>query len=296
MISIDNMMVFTKVVEIHSFTQAAEVLGISKARVSQIVTKLEQSLNTRLLQRTTRSLSLTDAGLRYYEKCCVIQALVGEANSEVQITNNDISGMIRISMPVGSVDIINLLSDFIGQYPRVELDIIESDSYSNLIESRCDLAIRAASVLEDSSLHAAKIGEFSEVICASPEYLKNVAPLQYIQDLLKLDWVSHEIVHGDKQLTFKLQQGDVVTLSHKPKVQVRTTNSLKTFLLNHIGFGILPSFSVKNELLSGELVRVLDHIDIATIPWYVMYQNRTLMPLRVRALMEFLKQKGQMLK
>jgi len=290
MISIDDMMVFTKVVETQSFTKAAEQLGVGKARVSQIVTKLEERLNTRLLHRTTRSLSLTDTGVGYYKKCQMIQELATQANTDAQKFSNEPSGLIRISTPFGNAQYINLFSQFLNQHPQIQLDIIESDSYSNLIESRCDIAIRASSALEDSSLYATKIGEFGDILCASPEYLKRFDEPESAQDLLKLDWVSHEIVHGDKLLMLKSPLGEVVKLSKKPKVQVRATNSLKEFLLNHIGFGVLPDFAVKDELASGKLVRILPKVHDVTIPLYAVYQNKTLMPLRTRTLIDFLKQ------
>ncbi len=291
MISLDDMMVFAKVVETQSFTQSAEELGIGKARVSQIITKLEQGLNTRLLYRTTRSLSLTDSGIRYYEKCCVIQELASQANTEAQSISHEPSGVLRISTPNDNAAYINLFSEFLSQHPQIQLDIIESDSYINLIASRCDIAIRSSSALEDSSLYAMKFGEFTDILCASPEYLKHFDELQSAQDLLKLDWVSHEIVHGNKRLVLKSSQGEEVKLNHKPKVQVRNTNSLKGFLKNHIGFGILPNIVVNDELASGELVRILPNVHDVTIPLHAVYQNKTLMPLRTRALIEFLKQK-----
>ncbi|MCG7587635.1 LysR family transcriptional regulator, partial [Photobacterium sp. OFAV2-7] len=130
MISLDDMMVFTKVVETQSFTKAAEQLGVGKARVSQIVTKLEQGLNTRLLHRTTRSLSLTDTGVQYYKKCQMIQELAMQANTDAQTFSNEPSGLIRISVPIGNAAYLNLFSQFLGQYPQIQLDVVESDSYS----------------------------------------------------------------------------------------------------------------------------------------------------------------------
>ena len=288
--SIDDMMVFAKVVETQSFTLAAEALGIGKARVSQIVTRLEQALNTRLLYRTTRALSLTDAGISYYDKCRMIQELAQQANAEIQTFNTDPSGIIRIATPISSAAVINMLSDFLHLYPQIKLDILESDSYVNLTETRCDIAIRASSALEDSSLYATQIGKFHQIICASPTYLTNFEPLQTAQDLLKLDWVSHEIVQGDKQLVFKSANGEIIKLNIQPKVQVRTMPSLKAFLLNHIGFGVLPSSEVRRELASGKLVQVLTDIHDSAVPCYAVYQEKALIPLRTRTLISFLRQ------
>ncbi|ELR67890.1 Transcriptional regulator, LysR family [Photobacterium marinum] len=296
MISLDDMMVFTRVVETQSFTKAADQLGIGKARVSQIVTKLEKELNTRLLHRTTRSLSLTDTGLGYYEKCQMIQELATQANTEAQKFSSEPSGLIRISTPIGNATYTNIFSKFLNQYPQVQLDLLESDSYSDLIESRCDIAIRASSALEDSSLYATRIGEFNDILCASPDYIRRFHELKSAQDLLKLDWISHHIVHGDKQLLLKSSQGEVVKLNMKPKVQVRTTNTLKDFLIKHVGFGVLPDFAVKKELASGELVRILPNIHDVTIPLYAVYQNKALMPLKTRTLIDFLKKEGETLK
>lgn len=289
MISLDDMMVFAKVAEKQSFTQAADDLDIGKARVSQIVSKLEQALNTRLLHRTTRSLSLTDAGLRYYEKCKLIGDIASEANAETQDANQIPSGTIRISTP--SSALVDILSEFLHLYPEIKLDIIESDSYSNLIESRCDIALRASSALEDSSLYAVKLGYFRDMICATPTYLSKVETVLAPEDLLSLDWISHHIVHGDKQLTMTNSQGQVTRLAHSPKVQVRTAATVKEFVLNHLGFAIMPSFMMKEELARGDLVRILPDVHDLEIPIYAVYQEKALMPLRVRTLIEFLKQK-----
>ncbi len=290
MISIDDMMVFTKVVEAQSFTRAAQELGLGKARVSQIISQLEQKLQTRLLNRTTRSLSLTDSGGHYYEKCCMIQDLANQANTQAKNISHEPSGPMRISMPCGNTALIGLLSEFIGLYPQIELDIIESDSCINLIKSRCDIAIRASSALEDSRLHAVKIGEFKDVICASPKYLARFDKLNSAKDLLRLSWVSHEIAQGSKQLMFTSSNREVVKLNQVPKVLVRTTHALRGFLLNQVGFGMIPDFAVKDELANGRLVRILPQLHDLTIALYVVYQEKALMPLSTRVLIDFLKQ------
>ncbi len=292
MISLDDMIVFSVVARKRSFTQAAEELGIGKSRVSQIISKLEQQLNSRLLHRTTRSLSLTDSGARYYEKCLAIAEIANEANMEAQDGHQIPSGTIRISTP--SMALIDLLSEFLSTYPEIKLDIIESDSYSNLIESRCDIALRASSTLEDSSLYAVKLGYFCDMICASPQYLEKVGGVNRVEDLIELDWVSHHIVHGEKQLTFTNNLGNTTQLVHTPKVQVRTSASVKGFVLNHLGFAILPSFMIKQELKAGSLTRILPDVHDLKIPLYAVYQEKALMPLRVRVLIEFLKQKSEM--
>ena len=293
MISLDDMMVFTKVVETQSFTKAGEQLGIGKARVSQIVTKLEQALDTRLLHRTTRSLSLTESGSAYHQKCQTIQDLAMQANAEAKVQSTKPSGLIRISTSVGNAGYIHLFSQFIKQYPQIKLDIVESDSYSDLITSRCDLAIRASSALEDSSLYATRVGEIKDVLCASPDYLAQFPPLHAAEDLLQLDWISHRVVHGDKQIQLTSSQGKITKLTKQAKVSVNTTRSIREFLINQVGFAIVPDYAVKEELASGQLVRILPEVHDITIPLYAVYQNKALMPLRIRTFIDFLKQESR---
>lgn len=295
MISIDDMMVFCMVAENQSFTLAAKNLGLGKARVSQVVTKLEKSLNTRLLNRTTRSLSLTMAGEQYYEKCRDIREIASRANTEVQSVRTEPSGVLRIAIPMGIYSFSSLLSRFLSEYPRISLEVIESDGYQNLIESKCDVAIRAALSLQDSSLYATQIGQLHDMLCASPEYLARFAPVTGVDALRGMDWISHEIVHGDKMLVLRSAEGVTQKIKHTPKVRVQSTASLKHFLLNHSGFGILPGLVIQRELERGELVRILPDVHDVTIPIYAVYLDKALMPLKVRAFLDFLKQHPAML-
>ena len=289
MISLDDMMVFCKVAEKSSFTHAATELGLGKARVSQIVTKLESSINTRLIHRTTRSLSLTDAGQDYYEHCLMIREIASRANSDAKSIRKEPSGVLRISIPLGTTALSALLSDFLLQYPQISLDIIESDGYQNLIETRCDIAIRASMELEDSSLYATKVGEIRDILCVSPEYLSKVGGINHPDELSKMDWISHEIVHGDNTIVLRSKNSEVIKIKQKARVLVRTAASLKQFVLNNIGFGILPSFVIQDELVNGELVQILPNHHEVHIPLYAVYVDKAYMPLKVRALLDYLK-------
>ena len=190
MISLDAMMVFVIVAETRSFTKAAERLAVSKARVSQIVSELEQQLKTRLLNRSTRALSLTDAGELYFEKCQLIQALALDAQQQIQDITLNLSGLIRIAAPVGVKQLIQALSDFMQIYPHIDIQLIESDAYSNLIDDRFDIAIRThLETVANTNLYAAPLGAFQAVLCASPRYLAKFPPLQNLADLQALTWL-----------------------------------------------------------------------------------------------------------
>lgn len=288
-ISLDDMMTFCFVVETRSFTKAAEELGIGKARVSQIISRLEQRLNTKLLNRSTRSLAVTDAGQTYFEQCVLIRDIALKANSSMQSHKLEPSGTLKISVPLGLPLIGDLLSKFIEKYPKVTLDILESDKYQNLIQSRCDIAIRASVELEDSSLYAVKVGEINDIICASPEYLEKFDRVNEPEHLKDLDWISHQIVHGDNILHLHSDKRGKTKVQKKAKVLVRTSSTMKRFLLNGMGFGLLPSFVVKKELESGQLTRILDQYHDVRIPLYAVYVNKKYMPYNLEVFLDYLK-------
>ncbi|MGF1735889.1 LysR family transcriptional regulator [Photobacterium satsumensis] len=288
-ISLDDMMVFAVVVEQQSFTKAADILGLGKARVSQVVSRLELDLDTRLLNRTTRSLSLTEAGTLYYQKCKEIQDIAQMANTEVQLDTDEPSGLIRISTPLGSRELVKQLSHFLTLYPKISLDIIESDGYQDLTEERCDIAIRASTALADSSLYAIKIGEFTDMLCASKSYLERFPPVKDVNDLADMSWFSHAIVHGRKHLVLNNGQGQTTVLNKEPALSVRTTSMLRDFVLTGEGFAIMPSFVIENELESGQITRLLPQLHGVTVSLYAVYQHKALMPKKVRALIDFLK-------
>lgn len=288
-ISLDDMMVFAVVVEQQSFTKAAGILDLGKARVSQVVSRLELDLDTRLLNRTTRSLSLTEAGTLYYQKCKEIRDIAQMANTEVQLDTDEPSGLIRISTPVGSRELVKQLSHFLTLYPKISLDIIESDGYQDLTEERCDIAIRASTALADSSLYAIKIGEFTDMLCASKSYLERFPPVKDVNDLVDMSWLSHAIVHGRKHLVLNNGQGQTTVLNKEPALSVRTTSMLRDFVLTGEGFAIMPSFVIENELESGQITRLLPQLHGVTVSLYAVYQHKALMPKKVRALIDFLK-------
>ena len=290
MISLDAMMVFVTVAETRSFTKAAERLALSKARVSQIVSELEQQLNTRLLNRSTRALSLTDAGELYFEKCQLIQALALDAQQQIQDITLNLSGLIRIAAPVGVKQLIQALSDFMQIYPHIDIQLIESDAYSNLIDDRFDIAIRThLETVANTNLYAAPLGAFQAVLCASPRYLAKFPPLQNLADLQALTWLCHSIVNKDKQLKITDIKGNEHCIHSNPRIIANTALALKSFLLNHMGFSLLPTYFLEDELKQGRLVPILAEHYSLQIPCYAVYANRQLMPLRIRLLIDFLK-------
>lgn len=172
MISPADMVLFAAVVREGSFTRAARQLGITKQTTSERISKLEEQLGVRLLERTTRRLRMTESGAAYYDRCAAIAAQIDEANDEVQQQQAEPVGLLRVSSPMlyGRRYLAPVVADFLSRYPKASVELVLADRRVNLIEEGLDLAIRIGS-FDDSSLVARKLGEGPVYFVASPGFL-----------------------------------------------------------------------------------------------------------------------------
>lgn len=282
------MMVFTAVANLGSFTKAGEQLGLGRARVSQIVGQLEHKLNVKLLNRTTRSLSLTEIGGEYLEKCRLIYDLAEEANAIAQDAQESVSGVLRIKVPVGGALITPVVAAFLRAHPDVRVDLVESDTAVDLTESRIDVAFMSGP-LADSTLRTVPMGSIFEILCASREYLDEHGTPGSVQDLARLDWVCHYEEQKSGSIRIRQSGATNVKLKLKPKVVATSVLAIKSFIVNGAGFGVLPSAFVMDELKSGQIVRILPEFQGYDIPLLAVYGYQNMVPLKVRVFLDFIK-------
>uniref|UniRef100_A5WED8 Transcriptional regulator, LysR family n=1 Tax=Psychrobacter sp. (strain PRwf-1) TaxID=349106 RepID=A5WED8_PSYWF len=185
MVKADDMVLFVQVVDDGSFSKAADKLGLTNSVVSKRIARLEESLNTQLLYRTTRKLSLTDAGRTLYHKAKIAQSAFQEAQNAVTRYGEDMKGLIRITMPVVSANLLlsDAIADFCKKYPDISVELNITNRLVDLIEEGFDLAIRTAK-LEDSSLIARRLIDSQWIICAAPKYLKQHGTPKTHDDLI----------------------------------------------------------------------------------------------------------------
>src|SRR4051794_6644985 len=168
---LNEMLVFTRVVQAGSFTAGAAALGMPKSSVSRKVSELEERLKARLLQRTTRKLSLTDVGRIYYEHCARIVSEVEDAERAVNSLQETPRGLLRVTAPTNFAFLGPIVSDYLKRYPEVRVDLFCTGRTVDLVEERFDVAIRAGA-LADSSLIARSLGSAKWLLVATPAYLK----------------------------------------------------------------------------------------------------------------------------
>lgn len=283
------MQVFVSVVDSGSFSESARRLGISQPSASRQVNALEEHLGVRLLQRSTRRLSLTEAGQIYYEKARRIQQDLLEAQQSVSGFRETPSGVLRISTSYAWVEMITpLLSEFLQQYPQIKLDIECNDQVQNIIEDQLDLVIRVGA-LEDSSFIAAPISPIRMVACATRTYLQRNGAPWTAADLSNHSFVVHR--NFSRMLVI---QGDEPPQPIKAAGLV-SSNALSVMLAalrQHLGLAVLPDLLINHLLETGELVNLMPEAEFQIINFpvshvYALYSDRKHLPAKVRAFLDF---------
>lgn len=284
--------VFCKVIETQSFTQAANQQNISVAMASKLVSQLEEHLKTRLLQRTTRKIVPTEAGMLYYQRCQAILLDLSEADSSISNMATSLQGNLLISVPrdFGLLYISPNLSKFIELHPNLHVEIEFEDKRVDLVAEGYDLALRIG-YMQDSSLVARKISSSPMHFVASPSYLESrgtpLTPddLEYHQGLLYKSSLNQ--VHWQSTKANQIQR-------YKIQSKVVSNNGMALLEMTKAGLGIsnAPDFFVKDALASGELVEILSEYKQKPLDIYVVYPNRRHLPAKVRAFIEFLASLG----
>ncbi|MDB1125832.1 LysR family transcriptional regulator [Vibrio algarum] len=264
-----SMVVFTHIVEQGSFSAAAKQVDLSRTVVSYHMKKLEDNLGVKLINRSTRSLSLTEAGKAYYESCRVITEQAQFAQQKMDNFKNEPQGLIKITCPVnvGLQLIVPALNEFKEQFPKIDLDVMLSDDVINIIQEGIDLAIRGAP-LPDSGLIASKLSTLQTCLCASPDYLNKHGRPKTPTDLDTHTWV----VYKQSSTTLELTKG---TRSFRVKVagSISTNNAAArtAFVEGGHGLGRIPVYDVAPRLKQGKLETVLDDYFLSPIHVYGVF-------------------------
>jgi DNA-binding transcriptional LysR family regulator len=285
------MAIFAKVVAAGSLSAAARELGLSPAVVSRRLAALEARLGTRLLQRTTRSLRLTDEGAAYYEACNRILAEVEEADSAASAGSVEPRGVLRVAMPAsfGHQHIAPLVPKFAARYPKVRLALSLSDRTVNIMEEGFDLAIRIAE-LEDSSLAARKLAPNRRVVCASPQYLARHGTPATPDDLAHHNFL---IIGAENNFSMNLEFKDPKGRPGSVRVSGRYAcdnwEVLRDWALAGLGVALKSTWDVRRHLEDGSLVALCPGYRFDTdVALYAVYPHRRYLPAKTRAFIEFL--------
>ncbi|WNG19439.1 LysR family transcriptional regulator [Cystobacter fuscus] len=276
---------FARVVEHRSFTQAAQALGVSKSVVSARVARLEARVGEPLLIRTTRKLTVTDAGMGVYAHCA---RMLQEAGAATRGATDAGRGTLRINAPVSFAQmyLAGPMARFLATHPDTHVELVLSDRLVDLVEERVDVAIRITR-LRDSNLVARKLATTSLHVCAAPVYLERRGTLERPEDLLHHDCLRYTHLRAEDEWRFYGPQGRI-RVPVSGSLSTGNGTMLREAVAQGIGLAMLPRFMVDEDLRSGRLVTVLD--DFAPRPMgihAIHAAGRTPAP-RLRALLDVL--------
>jgi DNA-binding transcriptional LysR family regulator len=285
-----RMAVYAKVVEAGSFSAAALALGLGKSVVSEHVTALERRFGVRLIHRSTRSLTTTEEGRRFYARCRQMLDAAEGARLDLDDQRQRPTGTIRLtaSYNLGLGFLIERLARFRARHPELAIDLVLEDAVVNLIEEGFDLALRVGQ-LPGNRLHAAPLGRCEMRLYAAPAYLERHPRPREPADLATAPWVSiTQLPHPDR-LALQHRSGRRQTVRVRPTVRTNTGIAARSFIAAGVGIGLLPDYGARSLEATGELVRLLPEWREQDRPISAIFPTRDHMPLKTRILLDFLR-------
>jgi DNA-binding transcriptional LysR family regulator len=284
---LDGMAVFVEVINAGSFTAAARSLGHSTSYISKQVTRLEKRLGSRLLNRTTRTISLTDAGRAYYERCSQIMIDAENAERSINRLQETPSGLLRINAPVsfGSRHLLDVFSTFMQSYPDVKLEVEFNDRLIDVVAEGYDVVIRVGEI-KDSSLVARKITSSKSVVLASPDYIKRKGKPQRVEDLTQHDCIAYSLLPAPTQWAF-YKDGQRSSVTVDPCAMCNNAELEVAMLVQGIGIARLPLFTCEQEVASGALQIILQDYEQHQLDVFAVYPHRQYLTAKVRAFVDY---------
>jgi len=285
---LEDITVFIRVVDAGGISRAAEQLGIAKSAVSRRLVDLETRLGVRLLNRTTRTSSLTEAGRDFYERSIKIVDDIAELNALTKDSNTGLEGTINLAAPLsfGLSHLAPAINDFLSLHPELTININFSDSQINLIEEGLDLAVRIAD-LKDSSLIARKLSPIRTQLCASPDYLKKHGTPKSVNDLKHHQLLQYNLSSTSTwKLTDKL--GEQHFINVKAKIMANNGDFLKDMAIAGHGIIMMPTFISGKAVANGELIPILSDYITPQLNAYAVYPQTRYLSQRTRLLIDFL--------
>jgi len=285
---LDGIAAFVGVMDAGSFTAAAQALGHSTSYISKEITRLEKRLGSRLLNRTTRTISLTDAGRAYYERCS--QIIIDAENAERSISHlqETPSGLLRLnsSISFGSTYLLGILGQFMHQYPEIKLEVDFNDRFIDIISEGYDVVIRVGEI-KDSNLIARKFTSSRAVVVASPDYLKRNGCPQSAEELSQHECIAYSLLPTPKTWSF-YKEGVRSNITFEPRVMCNNAEIEVSMVMQGIGITRIPLFICEKEIQNGNLQIILDDYDSIEYDIFAVFPHRQYLTAKVRAFVDFL--------
>jgi len=284
---LDSMSILVAVVDSGSLSAAARRLGMPLATVSRKVAELESHLKTRLIQRTTRQLSLTEAGASYVAACRRILDEIAEAERAATGEYASPKGELVVTAPVvfGRLHVVPVVAEFLAHYPEIDVSLMLTDRVVHLMEEQADVAVRIGE-LPDSTLMATRVGTVRRVVCASPAYLATHGVPVKPRDLAAHQCITFEVLASTRAWVFGSGKSEVSVPVHS-RFAVNTAEAAIAAAKLGVGLVRVLSYQVADAIRDNGLSIVLDTFESAPLPISLVHKGQTPLPLKLRAFLDF---------
>lgn len=289
MLAPETLHIYLRVAELASFTKAADSLGLSKAGISAAIRDLEAMVGTRLLQRTTRKVQMTQDGLAFYERSRDMLDEMDELQTMFQ-ADAELAGRLRVDLPLAVARniVIPQLPAFLQAYPRLQVELSSTDRRVDLVAEGFDCIMRVGE-LSDSTLVARRLGQFRMVNCASPAYLARYGTPQTLADLARHQLVDYATTLGGRTALFDyVEDGQHRTLAVPAAVSVNNSDAYQASCLAGLGIIQVPETGAAELIAQGRLVPILPGYRAPAMPVTLLYASRRHLSRRVQRLMAWL--------
>ena len=285
---LDAMQAFTKVVALGSYAEAGRQLGLTRSAVSKGVIELEQILGARLLDRTTRKVSVTEAGMAYYERCLAILADIEETELQVSRLHDEPKGPLKVNAPMsfGTLHVGRAVADFMAAYPDLQVELALNDRFIDPVEEGFDVTIRIAD-LKDSSLIARKLAPSRRVLVASPDYVRANGYPESPDDLVNHQCLNYG--HTTLMQRWNLTDGGkALNVPINSRLCANNGDVLRDAALAGQGITKLPTFLIGSEIEAGRLEVVLEDFPPTQLSIYALYAPNRYLAAKSRLFIDFL--------
>jgi DNA-binding transcriptional LysR family regulator len=290
--TLHNMRVFVRVVEAGSLTAAGHHLNATTTQVSRSISDLERHLRTRLLNRTTRRIALTEAGERYLQRCEQIFALVEQAEAEVGDAQAKPAGTLKVHSMTGFGQhyIVPAISRYRERYPDVRVELTLSQRTPDLLHEGFDVSLTVATESPDSGLMSQRLGSAFSIACASPAYLKHKGTPLVPGDLTRHNCLQLvKSVFPANEWTFDGPNGKESVALGSATLRINIAEALAVAVQEGMGVGLLPAYSIADGLQSGKIVRILPEYTSQQMNAYALYPSRQYLDAKIRTWIDFLR-------
>ncbi|TXC67979.1 LysR family transcriptional regulator [Sphingomonas ginsenosidivorax] len=280
--------VFVLTAELGSLSKAAEALGMSNAATSRHLSSLEERLGARLIHRSTRRLTLSEVGESYYSSCRTFLGDMREADTAVNATSLNPTGVLRVSASLFfSVHIAPLLDEYTARYPNVTVHVEVANRYHDLVDDNIDVAIRAREYENDSAIMIRRLAQTRRILTVSPEYLAKHGPPEGVESLSSLPMLIYTYDKSPNDLVLRRGK-ETAQVKLKGLLESNDGHVLRAAALKGMGILVQPKCVVYDDLIAGRLISVLDEWDMPRLQINLAFQSRRHMSAKVRTFIDFL--------